>query len=151
MKDQSNTHTLYTIQFSSKQFTWMHTEKNQEQVKYFTSKEEVDKTVKEVFACPYFQNPAQFAMVFEWKKTVSHMRLNAQSLEKAPPSPEETIVTYKVESFDWGSAHWSVKKESFQSLEEAQEYVKEHQFKYLSPEKYRIVKKEVTSKQKVVE
>ena len=139
---------FYSVQFKDANCTWVGQVEGK--VKYHTSIAEAEEAIKETFANVY-QHHVEQATIIEWKKTpIAVKKNNTRSMES-------TACCYDVEVHydtcpDDLRPLWKVRRSNFESLKEAQEYVKNQSVLdcLLHKETFRIVKREMTSKYSVV-
>ena len=137
---------FYSVQFKDANCTWV--DQVEGKVKYHTSIASAETAIKETFANVY-QHHVEEATIIEWKKTpIAVKKNNTRSIESS-------ACCYDVEQYydtcpDDLRPLWRPWRSNFDSLEEAQNYIKWISRKNLK-ERYRIVKRETTTKHSVVE
>lgn len=140
-----NRHTHYTVQFKDANCTWVG---GVGRIEYYNSIAEAEEAIKETFANVY-QHHVEQATIIEWKKTpIAVKKNNTRSIES-------TACCYDVEQhYDTCPNDlrplWRPWRSNFETLNEAQYYIKCISSKDLK-QKYRIVKRETTTKHSVVE
>ena len=137
---------FYSVQFKDANCTWVGQVEGK--VKYHTSIASAEAAIKETFANVY-QHHVEEATIIEWKKTpIAVKKNNTRSIES-------TACCYDVEQhYDTCPNDlrplWRPWRSNFETLNEAQYYIKCTSSKN-PEERYRIVKRETTSKYSVVE
>lgn len=137
-----NMQTHYTVQYKDKDCTWVG---DVGEIKYYNSIAEADSAIREAFIDG--RNYVEYATIIEWKKTpIAGRKNNKQFIESTACYYDVEIL---VPSQDVVPS-WKVRSSNFESLDAARNYIKETT-SVLLPEKFRIVKRETTSKHSVVE
>lgn len=139
-----NRHTHYTVQYKDANCTWVG---GVGKIEHYNSIAEAEEAIKETFADVH-QHHVEQATIIEWKKTPIAVKKNNKR------SIESTAFCYDVEQhYDTCSNDlkplWRPWRTNFETLEEARNYINFLTSK--SNGKYRIVKRETTSKHSVVD
>ena len=134
-----NPHTHYILQFKDKDCTWIH-EWTNGGVKYYSSLEAATRDMEEIF-----RTGMDEASVIEWKKEI-------KVFKKKQEPVIESKTTFDVEVYDRteNNRGWRGDEYGFETLKEAQRYIKSHTMNPLYSESYRIVRRDTTVKTSVV-
>lgn len=139
-----NMQTHYTVQYKDANCTWVG---DVGKIQYYNSIAEAEEAIKKTFADVH-QHHVEQATIIEWKKTPVAVKKNNKRFI------ESTAFCYDVEQhYDTCSNDlkplWRPWRTNFETLEEARSYIRFLNSK--SNGKYRIIKRETTSKHSVVE
>lgn len=139
-----NRHTHYTVQYKDKHCIWVG---DVGKIQYYNSIAEAEAAIEETFADEH-QHRVEQATIIEWKKTPIAVKLNNKPVV-------ETVTWFDVEVLHEDGPdvepYWYVRKGEFDTIKEAQYYIRENTRFHLHPDKFRIVQRETTTKSSIRE